>query len=88
MAKDDVLDDRLPSAARVAAKTIASILLAYPLSGAIYAIVLACANAAEETRKHQRDPAVTMKRFISSPSCAVVRYFGCDLLKVTGGGFC
>jgi hypothetical protein len=38
MSKDDVLDDQLPSAARVAAKTIVSILLAYPLSGAIYAI--------------------------------------------------
>jgi hypothetical protein len=39
MAKDDVLDHQPPSAGRVAAKTIASILLAYPLSGTIYAIV-------------------------------------------------
>jgi hypothetical protein len=39
MATDDVRDNRTPATVRVAVTAIASILLAYPVSGAIYAIV-------------------------------------------------
>jgi hypothetical protein len=39
MATDDVRDNRTRSAAHLAVKAIASTVLAYPVSGAIYAIV-------------------------------------------------